>query len=54
VVRVGNLSWVPIRIKHVPIPGRSLGDQRQTDPAVALGHLILPPSRQSWSREERF
>jgi hypothetical protein len=42
---VGNLSLVPMRLKHAPTPGRSLGDQRLTRSAVALGHLILPPSR---------
>jgi hypothetical protein len=51
---VGNLSLVPTRMKHAPTPGRSLGDQRQTSPAIALGHLILPPSRQPYSRGERF
>jgi hypothetical protein len=37
----------PTRRKHAPTPGRSLDNQRQTGPAVTLGHLILPPSRQS-------
>jgi hypothetical protein len=54
VVSVGNLSLVSTRLKHAPIPGRSLGNQRQTDLTIALGHLILPPSRQPWSRGERF
>jgi hypothetical protein len=54
VVRVGKLLLVPTRTKHVPTPGRSLSDRRQTDPAVDLGHLICPPSRQPWSRGERF
>jgi hypothetical protein len=54
VVHVGNLLLVPTRTKHAPTPKRSLGNQRQTDPTVALGHLILPPSRQPWSRGERF
>jgi hypothetical protein len=54
VVRAGNLSLVPMRLKHAPTPRRSLGDQRQTCPAIALGHLILPPSRQPWIRGERF
>jgi hypothetical protein len=53
-VHVGNLSLVPMRMKHAPTHRRNLGDQRQTSPAVALGHLILPPSRQPWSRRERF
>jgi hypothetical protein len=54
VVRVGNLSLVPTRIKHAPTPRRNLGDQRQTGPAVVLGHLIPHLSRQLWSRGERF
>jgi hypothetical protein len=49
-----QLLHVPTRTKQVPTPKRSFGDQRQTGPAVALGHLILSPSRQSWSRGERF
>jgi hypothetical protein len=53
-VHVGNFSLVPTRTKHAPISGRSLGDQRQTGSAVVLGYLILPPSRQPWSRGERF
>jgi hypothetical protein len=43
-VHVSNLSLVPMRTKLAPTPGRSLSDQRQTGPVVALGHLILPPS----------
>jgi hypothetical protein len=54
VVCVGNLSIVPMRSKHTPTLGRSIGDQRQTGPTVILGHLILPPSQQLWSRGERF
>jgi hypothetical protein len=54
VVHVGNLSQVPTRTKHASTPERSLGNQRQTDLTVVLGHLILPPSRQPWSRGERF
>jgi hypothetical protein len=42
-VRVGNLSLVPTRTKQTPTPGRSLGDQIQTDPAVVSGHLIPFP-----------
>jgi hypothetical protein len=53
-VHIDNLSLVPTRSKQAPTPRRSLGDQRQTGPTVILDHLILPPSRQSWSREERF
>jgi hypothetical protein len=49
-----NLSLVPTRRKHAPTPGRSLGDRRQTGPTVILSHLIPPPSRQPWSRGERF
>jgi hypothetical protein len=51
---VGNLLLVPIRMKQAPTSGRSLGDQRQTSPAVALGYIILPPSRQAWIMGERF
>jgi hypothetical protein len=53
-VHIGNLLLVSVRMKQSPTPGRSLGDQRQAGPVVALGHLILTPSRQSWSRGERF
>jgi hypothetical protein len=53
-VRVGNLSLVPTRMKHAPTPRRSLGDRRQTNPTVILGHLIPPPSQQPWSRGEMF
>jgi hypothetical protein len=52
-VHIGNLSLVPTRSKQGPTPRISLGDQRQTGPAVALGHLILLPSRQPWSREKK-
>jgi hypothetical protein len=54
VVRVGNFSLVSTRLKQTPTPVRSFGNRRQTGPVVALGHLILPPSRQPWSRGERF
>jgi hypothetical protein len=54
VVRVGNLSLVPTRMKHAPTPGRSLSDRRQTGSTVVLCHLIPPPSRQPWSRGEMF
>jgi hypothetical protein len=54
VVHVGYLSLVPTRMKHAPTPERSLGDRRQTGPAVILGHLITPPSRQPWSRGRGF
>jgi hypothetical protein len=53
-VYVGNLSLVPTRTKHAPTPGRSFVDQRRTGPAIVLGHLILSPLRQPWSRGERF
>jgi hypothetical protein len=49
-----NLSLAHTKSKQTPTPGRSLGNQRQTDPAVVLGDLILPPMRQPWSRGERF
>jgi hypothetical protein len=54
VVHVGNHSLVPTRMKHAPTPEKSLGDQRHTGPAITLGHLILPHSRQPWSRGEGF
>jgi hypothetical protein len=54
VVHVANLSLVPTRTKQTPTTGRSLSDRRQTGSAIILGHLILPPSRQPWSRGERF
>jgi hypothetical protein len=49
-----NLSLALTKSKQVPTPGGSLGNQRQTDPAVVLGGLIPPPMRQPWSRGERF
>jgi hypothetical protein len=42
-VHIGNLLLVPTRRKHAPTPGRSLGDRRQTGPAVIFGHLIPLP-----------
>jgi hypothetical protein len=54
VVHVGKLLLVPTRSKQTPTLERILDDQRQNGPTVALGHLILPPSRQPWSRRERF
>jgi hypothetical protein len=49
-----NLSLALTKSKQVPTPGGSLGNQRQTDPAIVLGGLIPPPMRQPWSRGERF
>jgi hypothetical protein len=49
-----NLSLAPTKSKQAPTPGGSLGNQRQTGPAVVLGGLIPPPMQQSWSRGERF
>jgi hypothetical protein len=49
-----NLSLAPTKSKQAPRPGRSLGNQRQTDPAVMLVGLIPPPMRQPWSRGEIF
>jgi hypothetical protein len=43
VVHVGNFSVVPTRMKQAPTPERSLGNQRQTGPAIVLGHLIPLP-----------
>jgi hypothetical protein len=37
-----------------PYTRGSLGDRRQTGPAVVFCHLIPPPSRQPWSRGEMF
>jgi hypothetical protein len=49
-----NLSLAPMKSKQAPTPGRSLGYQRQTGPAVVLGDLISPPMQQPWSRGEKF
>jgi hypothetical protein len=49
-----NLSLAPTKLKQAPTPRRSLGNQRQTGPAVVLGDLIPTPMRQPWSRGERF
>jgi hypothetical protein len=49
-----NLSLAPTKSKQTPTPERSLDNQRQTDPAVVLGGLVLPPMRQPCSRGERF
>jgi hypothetical protein len=54
VICVGNLSLVPTRSKQGPTPGRSLRDQRETGPAIALDNLILLSSRQPCSRGKRF
>jgi hypothetical protein len=51
---IATCHVVPIRLKQAPTTGRNLGDKKQTDPAVVLGHLILPPSQHPWSRGERF
>jgi hypothetical protein len=49
-----NLSLFPTKSKQAPTPKRSLGNQRQTGPAVVLGGLIPPPMRQPWSRGKKF
>jgi hypothetical protein len=49
----GNLSLVPMSSNWTPTPGRNLGTQWSPVLAVVLGHLILPPSRQPWSRGEK-
>jgi hypothetical protein len=49
-----NLSLAPTKSKQASTPGRSLGNQRQTDPVVVLGGLIPPPMRQPWSRGKKF
>jgi hypothetical protein len=38
-----NLSLAPTKSKQAPTPGGSLGNQRQTDPAIILRGLIPPP-----------
>jgi hypothetical protein len=50
--RMSTFRVVPTRSKQAPTPRRNLGDQKQTRPAVILGHLR--PSAQPWSRGERF
>jgi hypothetical protein len=40
-----NLSLAPTKSKQAPTPGRSLGNQGQTGPAVVLGGLIPHPMR---------
>jgi hypothetical protein len=54
VPRCDNLSLAPTKSKQAPTPTRSLGNQRQTGPAVDLGGLIPPPMRQPWSRGKKF
>jgi hypothetical protein len=44
----------PHKDEKTPTPGRNLSDQRQIGPAVISIPLIPPPSRQPWSRGERF
>jgi hypothetical protein len=48
------LTLTPTKSKQAPTLRRSLGNQRQTGPAVVLGDRIPPPMRQPWSRGERF
>jgi hypothetical protein len=43
-----------MRTKHASTPERSFSDWRRTGLTIILGHLIPPPSRQPWSKEERF
>jgi hypothetical protein len=43
-----------MNMNRAPTPGRNIGTQWLLGPAVVLGHLILPPSRQPWSRERTF
>jgi hypothetical protein len=49
-----NISLVPTKSKQTPTPLRSLNNQRQTDPAVVLGGIILPPMRHPWNRGKKF
>jgi hypothetical protein len=48
-----TLSLVSTRSKQARTPKKSLGNQRQIDPVVILGHLIPPSLRQHWSRGEK-
>jgi hypothetical protein len=48
-----NLLVVPMRSKQASTPERSLGTQWSPSLAIILGHLILPPSCQPWSRGEK-
>jgi hypothetical protein len=43
----------PHKTKKCPY-SRKKSWQPKTGPTVTLGHLILPPSRQPWSRGEMF
>jgi hypothetical protein len=49
-----NLSLASTKSKQAPTPERSLGNQRQTGPAIILSGLIPPPMRQPWSRGKKF
>jgi hypothetical protein len=49
-----NLSLAPTKSKQAPTRRRSLGNQRQTGPAIVLGSLIPPPMRQPWSKGKKF
>jgi hypothetical protein len=51
---IATFCVVPTRSKLSPTSERNLDDQKQTGPTVVWGHLILPPSRQPWSRREIF
>jgi hypothetical protein len=44
----------PHKDETCPYTRGSHGNKRQTVPAVILGHLIPPPSRQPWIRGDRF
>jgi hypothetical protein len=54
VAHIVNLSLVHTKTKQTPTPGISLGNQIQTGPVVISSHLIPSPSRQPWSRGERY
>jgi hypothetical protein len=51
---IATFLVVPTRSKQASTPGRNLSDQKYTGSAIVLGHLILPPTQQPWSRGERF
>jgi hypothetical protein len=44
---------VPTRSKRPPTCRRNICTQRSPGPAIVLGHLILPPSLQSWGMGEK-
>jgi hypothetical protein len=49
-----KLSLAPMKSKQAATPEISIGNQRQTGPAIVLGGPIPPPMRQPWSRGKKF